>query len=245
MLEQPLPHRAPWNSFPDVVIFAEQSAVKKHPDYEQAKHGNVQDSAPAAKRLAAALVTQEGLNSLRSWPLQGGLLVPVHALEGQGYNRIPAVFAELLGEKLGLEVETEIIQVNVVNHTGATGWQRLASPPLFEGPVTGRKHILIDDFVGQGSTLANLRGHILHGGGSVLGAVCLTGRDDSRKLALETQTLEALREKHGHEIEKWWLETCGYDFSSLTESEARYLIRVEDADTIRAKLSEARSQGHG
>jgi len=245
MLDQPLPHRAPWNSFPDVVIFAEQSAVKKHPDYEQAKQGNVQDSAPAAKRLASGLVTEQGLHLARLWPISGALLVPVHALEGQGYNRIPAAFAELLGERLELEVETEIIQVNVVNHTGATGWQRLATPPLFEGPVKTLDYVLIDDFVGQGSTLANLRGHIIHGGGRVIGAVCLTGREDSRKLALEPQTLEALRQKHGTEIENWWHETFGYDFSCLTESEARYLVRVEDADTIRAKLLEARSQGHG
>ncbi|MDA0982443.1 MAG: hypothetical protein O3A06_05290 [Proteobacteria bacterium] len=30
-------------------------------------------------------------------------LFPVHAFESQGYNRIPAAFAELLAEKLGLD----------------------------------------------------------------------------------------------------------------------------------------------
>lgn len=240
-----LPHRAAWDAFPDVVIVASQSALKKHVDYEQAKQGNVHDATPAAKRLSAELLTQAALDALAAFRTEQSLLVPVHALEGQGFNRIPAAFAELLGEKLDLEVEIGIIQANVVNHTGASGWQRLASPPLFEGPAAaGRRYLLVDDFVGQGGTLANLRGHIVHYGGTVIGAICLTGRDDSRKLALTVETLEQLRNKHGQAIEDWWSETCGYDFSCLTESEARYLLRVEDADTIRAKLAEARSQGH-
>jgi hypothetical protein len=125
----------------------------------------------------------------------------------------------------------------------ATGWQRLASAPLFEGAVVaGQRYFLVDDFVGQGGTLANLRGHIVHHGGHVVGAACLTGRVDSSKLALALQTLEGLRHKHGPELEAWWVETCGYDFACLTESEARYLFRVENADTVRARLAEARSE---
>jgi hypothetical protein len=243
MLEEPLPHRAPWDGLPEVVTLASQSAIKKHPDYEQAKQGNVHDAAPAAKRLALDFVSPAALDACAALPVAGARLIPVHALEGQGFNRIPAAFAELLAEKLNLDIETGIIQVNVVNHTGATGWQRLASPPLFEGSVVvGQRYVLVDDFVGQGSTLANLRGHIVQQGGLVVGAVCLTGRDDSRRLALQPGTLDALRQKHGKEIEDWWKQTCGYDFASLTESEALYLLRVEDADTIRAKLAEARSQ---
>lgn len=246
MLEHPLPKRAPWDEFPDVVIVASQSAVKNHPDYDQAKEGNILDAATAAKRLAVAMASDEAIAAVRSLITPNASLVPVHALERQGFNRIPAAFAELLAERLDLEVETSIIQVNVVNHTGATGWHRLASAPLFEGDVQpGRAHLLVDDFVGQGGTLANLRGHIIERRGDVIGAVCLTGRADSAKLALSTQTLESLRLKHGHELEAWWLETFGYDFASLTESEARYLLRVEDADTVRARLAEARLEGHG
>ena len=241
----PFPNREPWDEFPDVVIVAEQSSVKKHADYEQAKEGNVQDAAPAAKRLAAAMLNAESVEAIKKLTGQEAILVPVHALEGQGFNRIPAAFAELLGEKLGLEVETGIIQVNVVNHTGASGWQRLATPPLFEGAVTtDRRYFLVDDFVGQGSTLANLRGHVVHHGGQVVGAACLTGRGDSSKLALLSQTLEALRKKYGPELEAWWREVCGHDFSCLTESEGQYLLRVENADTVRTRLTEARPEGH-
>lgn len=245
MVFDELPRRAPWVGFPDVVICAAESAVKKHPDYQQAKQGNVQDAAPAAARLSAALLAPETAEILRGMVSETTWLVPVHALEGQGFNRIPAAFAEVLARQLGAHIETSIIQVNVVNHTGANGWQRISSPPLFEGDViAGRRYLLVDDFVGQGSTLANLRGQIAYKGGSVVGAVCLTGRADSVKLALTQSTLDSLRAKHGPEIEQWWIQEFGYDFSCLTESEGRYLLRVEDAHTIRTRISEARSAGH-
>ena len=234
------PHRKPWNGFPDIVIATNESAVKRHAEYEGAKTGDV----PAAKRLAAQLASSQTLDAIRA--LIGNrqpALLPVHALENQGYNRIPAAFAELLAEKLSLDVEIGIVQGNVVNHTGATGWERMMRPPVFDGAVTpARDYVMVDDFVGQGGTLANLRGYLMHGGGRVLGAATLTGRADSATLTLNLTTLTALRDKHGEQIETWWQELFGYRFDCLTESEARYLLRVEDADTIRARLIAAGSQ---
>lgn len=241
-MEDEFPQRAAWRTFPNVLICARESDVKNHPDYEQAKEGNLQDSAPAAKRLSSAMVTSETIAMLRSMTTAGAKLLPVHALEHQGFNRIPAALAELLSEAVSTPIETSIIQVNVVNHTGASGWHRMSSPPLFDGAVDQDcPYVLVDDFIGQGGTLANLRGHVMHHGGSVVGAICLTGRADSATLALSDQTLDSLRQKHGPEIEKWWLDNLGYDFSCLTESEARYLFRVEDAHTIRTRIGEARS----
>jgi hypothetical protein len=235
-------HRSPWNGFPPIVLAAEQSAVKRHPHYEAAKTGDV----PSAKRLAAQLASPQTIDSIRA--LLGDrkpALVPVHALEDLGYNRIPGAFAELLAERLNLDVEIGIIQANVVNHTGASGWQRMVRPAVFEGAVTpGSDYFMVDDFVGLGGTLANLRGYLIHAGGGVLGATTLTGRADSATLALQPGTLAALREKHGEQIENWWQGVFGYRFDCLTESEARYLVRVEDADTIRARLVEAGSEEH-
>lgn len=239
-LEVEKPHRVPWDRFPRVVIATDESAVKRHPEYEGAKTGDV----PSAKRLAAQLASLQTLAAIRE--LVGGrpaAMLPVHALENQGYNRIPAAYAELLAERLGLEVETGIVQANVVNHTGASGWERMVRPPLFDGEVVPDKdYVMVDDFVGQGGTLANLRGYLIGGGGRVLGAATLTGRADSATLALQPLTLAALRGKHGEQIETWWQETFGYRFDCLTESEARYLLRVEDAYTIRMRLIAAGSE---
>lgn len=228
--------------FPPVVLAADQSAVKQHAEYEAAKTGDV----PSAKRLAASLASHATMESIRAL-LDGRrpLLVPVHALEDLGYNRIPGAFAELLGERLGLDVETQVIQANVVNHTGASGWQRMVRPAVFDGTVAaGAEYLMVDDFVGLGGTLANLRGYLLYGGGRVLGAITLTGRADSVTLALQPGTLGTLREKHGEQIENWWQGVFGYRFDCLTESEARYLVRVENADAIRARLLEAGSEEH-
>jgi hypothetical protein len=53
-----------------------------------------------------------------------------------------------------------IIQINRVIHTGADGYRRLALPALFGGGVKESEYFLVDDLVGQGGTLANLKGFV-------------------------------------------------------------------------------------
>lgn len=104
LIEKPI--RATWSNFPDVLIFSEQGAVKRHPEYLAAKTGDV----GAAKRLAADLIGAEAIASVAR--LVGGRdtkLLPVHALEAGGVNRIPAAMAELLGERMGLQVEERVV----------------------------------------------------------------------------------------------------------------------------------------
>ena len=48
-------------------------------------------------------------------------ILPVHAVEGDDINRIPAALAQLLIEKMWLEVETSVVQANVVAHAGSSG----------------------------------------------------------------------------------------------------------------------------
>ena len=63
---------------------------------------------------------------------------------------------------------------------------------------------MVDDFVGQGGTLANLRGWIEAHGGTVIGAVGLTGKHYSAKLNPSKEQLHELRQKHGRNLEEWW-----------------------------------------
>jgi hypothetical protein len=56
--------------------------------------------------------------------------------------------------------------------------------------------------------------------------------------ALSDQQLGELRNKHGG-LEDWWRERFGFGFEALTQSEARYLTRTADADTIRNRVTEA------
>ncbi|MEQ1564030.1 MAG: phosphoribosyltransferase [Myxococcota bacterium] len=235
------PTRAPWGSLPDVVIEAAIPPVKGHPDYAAAKAGD----ADAAVRLVAATFDQTTVAVLGSWAGQRPvILLPVHALEETGVNAIPLAFAEELGRRLGWPVSTGVVQTNVVGHTGASGYARLARQALFEGEVEpGADHVLVDDFIGQGGTLANLRGHVLAARGGVVGAAVLTGKLHSAKLALSPETLDELRRKHGPDLEGWWRDRFGHAFDCLTESEARYLARTPDAQRIRDQLAEEEREG--
>ncbi len=169
------------------------------------------------------------------------LLASAHAYEAEGVNTIPESLADVLAQRLDLVVDSGIVQTNVVAHTGSDGFGRLARQPFFEGSVTtSQEYVLIDDFVGMGGTLANLRGYIEAQGGKVIGAVTLTGKPYSAKLALDEALLQELRKTHGTELETWWQENYGHSFDCLTQSEARYLARSPDVDTIRDRIAAAK-----
>ena len=101
-----------------------------------------------------------------------------------GVNEIPAALAELPSEWLSLPSIDSIVQSNTVGHTGVSGFQRLANQALFVGDVErGWSYLLVDDFIGQGGTLANLIGYVESAGGHAIGATVLTGKPYSAKLA--------------------------------------------------------------
>lgn len=178
---------------------------------------------------------------LRAAAAGATVVLPVHAVETQGVNEIPGAMAAWIGRLLGLPVQAGVVQVNRVGHTGSSGWHRMAAQPHFEGDIEhGAGCLLIDDFVGQGGTFANLRGYVLARGGQVSGFVALTGKPRSAKIALQPETLDDLRRRHG-DLEPWWSVELGFDFGRLTQSEAEYLLRV-DADTIRSRMVEARQR---
>ncbi len=236
------PSRSPWCGFPEVIIHAPESAVKKHPLYAAAKSGD----AAAAQLLVKELISVESILALQLIIRNAKpILISAHAYESQGTNAIPQAVADELGERIGLPVDQSIVQTNVVGHTGASGFARLARPALFDGEIeSGREYLIVDDFVGQGGTLANLRGFIELKGGRVLAATVLTGKPYSAKLSLESTQLEELRKKHGNDFEKWWHKKFGYTFDCLTQSEARYLSKTEDADKIRDRITEEEQTGN-
>lgn len=231
------PPRVPLYGFPDVVIHADELVVKRHPQYSAAKAGDI--------RAAQALVTQ----LINPWQVERLVdmigeefieLIPVHALESEGVNEIPAALASELSWRLGFPINRSLVQTNSVGHTSAGGFERLARQAQFEGQVTPvQSCLLVDDFVGQGGTLANLIGFINSQGGRVLGATVLTGKPFSAMLAPDRQLIQALKAKHGREFEEWWSQNFGFDFECLTRSEARYLEKSADAHTIRDRIAAA------
>lgn len=225
-----------------MLIHASETAVKQHPAYRAAKSG----SADAALALVRDTVSEE--QNFRLAQLFAGhapTLVSAHAFEREGINAIPEVFADVLGQALGWPVDSGVVQVNAVFHTGSDGFSRLARQAVFDGPVQpSREYVLVDDFVGMGGTLANMKGYVESRGWSCacrrsLAAVALPGKPHSAKLALTQERLDELRNRHGTELENWWLARFAHAFDALTESEARYLARTADADTVRSRIAAA------
>lgn len=229
------PTRAVWSaSEPAVLIHQiEEMVVRGHVHYADAKAGNLE----AAAALVQDTLNDEIIVALSELGLHRPALLPVVAEEAEGTNAIPLSLAQHLGAALGWRVETGVIQANVASRTKKDGYYRLAIQPVFDGPVaTEEQYVLIDDFIGQGATLANLRGHVMAGGGRVSGITSLTGKDVSATLALRLGTLQELRRIHDDNLENWWWKVFGFGFEHLTESEARYIIRRTDADRVRKEI---------
>ena len=124
--------------------------------------------------------------------------------------------------------------------TGSDGFHRLANQATFTGNIAPGRYLVVDDFVGHDGTPANLNGYVHLRGGSVIGATVLTGKPYSATISTDSDAVTRLRDKHGKELEYWWKENFGFGFDCLTWSEARYLEKTADADTIRNRIAQAR-----
>lgn len=230
------PTRYPWDYFPDVLIHAPERLVKSHRDYAAAKAGDVS----AAAQLVLDVISPDALDRMWRWfHRRSPILVSAHADESDGVNAIPEALAWSISAALEWHHEQGIVQWNKVFHTGADGFSRLRRQAIFSGIAqSGLNYVLVDDFIGQGGTLANLRGHILRQGGHVLGATALTGKDYSARLASTDEQIVELRSKHGH-LEDWWRHRFGFGFECLTASETRYLCRTSSSERIVEQLEKA------
>lgn len=237
--------RAPWpTDFPDVFIHTDLRTRDAHPSYRAAKSGD----ADAALNLALDLLNGETTVRLRTIVGDApALLLPVVAEETTGFNAIPDAMAQILARHLGAEaVAGEVVQTNKVGHTRAPAFQRLVTPAAFDGPVRRHaRYVLVDDHVGLGGTLANLRGYVEAGDGRVVGMTTLTESRDARRISLRSGTLHMLRERHGEELDKLWKSQFGYGIDCLTEIEAQNLCRQPSIAAIEDFLAQAAIEARG
>ena len=237
--------RNPWPlDFPDVIIHTAVATRDAHPSYAAAKAGD----AEAALVLAIQLFNFLGAAELqRIIAGRECLLLPVIADETSGFNAIPDALAQVLSWSLRQQVVVgQIVQTNKVGHTRARTFQRLVTPAAFDGPVeAGANYILVDDHVGLGGTLANLRGHIEANGGRVIAMTTLTESRDGRRISLRSHTLDMLRERHGEALDIFWQNQFGYGIDSLTELEAQNLCRQPSLAAIEDFLAQAAIEARG
>lgn len=237
--------RSSWDGFPDAVVLHSPGDVLNHPDYRAAKEGNLS----AAMRLINDVVTASDLVKVRAIVGDGDtLVVAVHAEEAQGRNKIPLAYAARIADEFGKRLDVKIVQVKQVNRSGSDGIHRLATRVNFSGAIyPNDQYLLVDDTLTQGGTIADLKGFIESNGGKVLGATVLMGKQYSAKLRPSAETIQGVRSRYGRDFESWWKREFGYGLDKLTESEARYLLKIrgEDADSLRNRLLEARQRGVG
>jgi adenine/guanine phosphoribosyltransferase-like PRPP-binding protein len=231
--------RVPWPAdFPHVIIHTDVKTRDTHPDYPAAKAGD----ADAALALAVDLISDDAVQALRDMlDDRHALLLPVVAEEATGFNAIPDAMAQVLAAKLNLPaVAGEIVQVNKVGHTRAPSFQRLVTPAAFDGRVeAGCDYVLVDDHVGLGGTLANLRGHVETHGASVIAMTTLTESRDANRISLRSETLAMLRARHGKPLDQLWESQFGYGIDCLTEVEAQNLCRQPSVAAIEDFLAQA------
>jgi len=237
--------RQPWSAeFPDVIIHTTVKLRDAVPEYAAAKSGD----ADAALTLAIRLLDDDAVARIDQLVL--GLdvaLVPVVADETLGFNAIPDAMAQVLGWMRGFAVVSGgIVQTNKVGHTRAPSFQRLVTPAEFDGPVdAGRNYLLVDDHVGLGGTLANLRGYIEGRGGAVIAMTTLTESRNARTIRLQEATRAMLWEKHGKTLDQLWQNRLGYGIDCLTDIEASNLARQPSVAAIEDFLAQAAVEARG
>ncbi len=224
----------------DVVIYGTIDKIKNHPDYQFAKSGHYEN----AVLLAQSVISDNHIQKLDD-NYQNPIILPIMAEEKQGKNAIPMGMADIINRDTGWKVSESIYQTNKAGHTGANGWHRITAPALFMGEVViGAEYLVLDDFIGMGSTLANIKSFIENAGAKIAGFEVLTGKPESSPLYLRSKTLENLRDKHG-KFEPEFKEIVKFDYSALTESEARYLLRAKTIERLRNQLTRSFRENYG
>jgi hypothetical protein len=228
----------------DVVIHTDVRTRDAHPQYSGAKAGD----ADSALVLAIDLISDAGMASLaRLIDGYAPLLLPVIADETMGFNAIPDAMAQVMARELHCEVVAgEIVQTNKVGHTRARAFQRLVTPAMFDGPVVaGADYVLVDDHIGLGGTLANLRGYVQARGGRVIAITTLTESRQARHISLRPETLKMLWDRYGEELDILWQDQFGYRVDCLTEVEAGILCREQSVAAIEDFLAQGAIEARG
>lgn len=232
-----------------VLCLTSAAKLKNHPLYLSAKSGNHE----AASRLAFDMVNSslEKVDNFLKWLEPGTVLLPIHALEKNGYNGIAGAISLALEHRsqiLGKEsiVGEDIYQWNKVHHTGAGAIERLVNKPVFMGSVLpGKNYCVIDDVVTSGSTVNECRKYILDNGGRCDTSLCVsasfnpqTGYSGQITILPETESkiLKKYDENELNEIlNKYGIEK---NWRRLTNSQASYLLNFRNALSLRARIAE-------
>jgi hypothetical protein len=215
-------------------LFDNDTELKLHPKYQEAKAGG----AEAALELVSDIALQF-LFSIKNKLPCGAIYIAPHAREATGDNAIPQVLATASAMVADGVIETDIVQVTRVYHTGADPMERMYLRPEFEGVVVpGARYVLVDDVTSMGGTLVELSNFIQSSGGSIAAVIVLVNAGRIKQFQPTSKVVHELERRYVHEIE----EIFGITPCALTANEANYLIGFRSSDEIRNRLAKARKE---
>lgn len=215
-------------------LFRNDTALKAHAAYIAAKSGD-----PAAAVRLVMDLAEPLADEVKTAIPASVIFVAPHAKEASGDNAIPQVLARTLAHATGAEADRDIVQRTRVFHTGADPMERLNNRARFDGLVRkGADHVLVDDVMTMGGTLAELAHYIQSEGRAVAGLVVLVNAARSGLLTPAHRLTTLLERRHGDAIR----EILQIDPAALTAEEAQYLIGFRTADEIRNRSLAARQE---
>ena len=224
------------------------NSLRNHPLYEAAKHGA---DYGAAQEIINDLMNADTLFRIETDIGKNKPRIVVPSLTRYDpQNVLPIVFAQSLGVEFGLDVETEIFEVEGKARTCKDGFYRLTKQPAFTANNIpfGQTYIVADDVCTLGGTIANLAQFIQHSGGKVLSITTLADGTAS-KTAKQRRTAEdfllnisrnhmvGMEEHFGDEFEKFLHEQTGLKYGMLTDREAEFLLwHKDDQELVKRQI---------
>lgn len=149
-------------------------------------------------------------------------------------NRIARTAAFYMGDQLGLDVDTNIVEQPCESLTGMDKLQRMFNIPTFAGEVEqGRFYIGVDDAVSSGTTMASMRSHIEEQGGKFLMGCALSSPNGESMLLNATETqVQRVVKSLGDDIVRWFEKTTKLPLAGLTSVEAKFLQQRDTRSTL-------------
>ncbi|UNU73275.1 phosphoribosyltransferase [Moraxella nasovis] len=244
--------RTDWGDFPNALIAHTKDTITTHKYYQKAKAGDAQSAFLLVDEFLSDDFVKEMGQSIRHY--KDVHIVPVHAEEQQGRNKIPMAYALALSEILGVKMDLGIVQADRAYRTSSDGVGRLLKRVNFDGDVVaGRHYVIVDDVITQGGTLADLHSFIENKGGSVILASTLNGKPNSAKLPITKATLGQFANKLAKN-----LNTGGRSNLVMTSQNSQNLkqdtlpnkstgtaLTASEIRSLRQDLKEAYEQGKG
>jgi hypothetical protein len=233
--------RTAWTpDFPKATCMTTRaSLMAKHGElFNKAKAGGIR----AATELVKDVVKPDKVSAIAA-EHPNAIVVPAHAEEARGRNKLPIAYAKYICTTTGLDYEDGIVQSVRAHHTGADAEHRLFVNPVFVGAVRrGREYIIVDDHITQGGTVNALRDHIESRGGKVVAVTSLTLSQGSSILSPRKETIDEIKQKWPDIDDLLRAAGIAERADALTESQLKYIAKFS-ADTFRDRVASAGREG--